>query len=229
MRKVTINGEFEIILPEHRADREQWYSEEGWEKARLKSMHEHLSTDDVLFYVGAEEGDMAALCAMWGAKVGLFEPNDKVWSNIKAIFEANNVEPLFSYNGFASNKNEGLHNIYNQTFPPSSLGELISDHGFKELHEPGEITQIKIDDFVMMSKYIPDAITLDVEGSEWEVLKGAERTLVEHKPILWVSIHPEFMFRIYEQYQFDLRYWIKSFGYKETILDYQHELHLFYE
>jgi hypothetical protein len=36
MIKVVVNGEFEIILPKHRADRPDWYQEHGWEKPRLK-------------------------------------------------------------------------------------------------------------------------------------------------------------------------------------------------
>ena len=70
---------------------------------------------------------------------------------------------------------------------------------------------------------------MDVEGSEWEVLKGAEETLREYHPKLWVSIHPEFLFRIYGKYQYELRKWIKDLGYTEELLDYQHELHVFYE
>ena len=42
MVKAVINGEFEIMLPKHRADRPEWYTEKGWEKPRLKSMHEKI-------------------------------------------------------------------------------------------------------------------------------------------------------------------------------------------
>lgn len=226
MQETLINGKWKIILPKHRADREEWPT---WEYKRLAHMHETTKSGDVVFYVGAEEGDMAALLAMWGAKLVLFEPNDKVWPNIKAIWEANHLPmPLESYVGFCSSINSPNHvdGRHGQgVWPESADGELIGDHGFKELQDPDTIPQIKIDTIPV----IPDMISIDVEGSEWEVLRGAEQTLKTHHPRLYVSIHPEFMFRIYGDYQFELRRWIKDLGYKETILDYQHELHLYYE
>ena len=66
-------------------------------------------------------------------------------------------------------------------------------------------------------------------GSECEALKGAEETIRKYKPKIWASISPEFMYHQYGQYSGDFRNWIKDFGYKETILDYQHELHTYYE
>jgi FkbM family methyltransferase len=229
MIKCKINQEFEIFLPEHRARRPEWYVETGWEKKRLQSIHKHLKEGDVMFYVGAEEGDMPALCQMWGAEVVLFEPNDKVWPNIKAIWTANNLHPpLGSFEGFASNQSTGSVFIKNG-FPDCADGELISDHAFKELISPGDIPQIRIDDFVEQSGIIPTALSLDVEGSEWEVLKGAEETLNKHHPKIWLSAHPEFMFRMFNAYTYDLRNWIMNQGYEETLLDYQHEAHFFYE
>ena len=96
MVKAKLNGLFEIILPEHRAARPEWYTEEGWEKARLEKLHEEIKRQKlnkikpVVYYVGAEEGEMSALCQIWGADVVLFEPNPLVWPNIRAIWEANN-------------------------------------------------------------------------------------------------------------------------------------------
>ena len=82
MIKATLNGEWEMFLPKHRADRPEWYTDKGWEKLRLKSMHEGLGEGDVMYYVGAEEGEMAALCQMWGAEVVLFEPNPKIHTSL---------------------------------------------------------------------------------------------------------------------------------------------------
>jgi hypothetical protein len=70
---------------------------------------------------------------------------------------------------------------------------------------------------------------LDVEGSEWRVLAGAEKVLREHKPKIWLSGHPEFMLQQWDESLYNLRQWIKGLGYTEIILDYQHEVHLYYE
>lgn len=229
MISVKINGKWNIILPEHRANRKEYHEQPYWEEARLNSMHEQIGAGDVVYYVGAEEGEMPALCQMWGAEVVLFEPNDRVWPNIRSIWESNNLEPPTSFVGFASNISIEGATIYDN-WPDCAYGEVIGDHGFKELQDPGDIHQIRISEIVNNGAKYPTAVCIDVEGSEKRVLEGMESLMASHlKPKIWLSIHPEFMFRIYGEYQYDLRRWIKDLGYKETILDYQHELHLMYE
>jgi hypothetical protein len=53
--------------------------------------------------------------------------------------------------------------------------------------------------------------------------------LREHKPKIWLSGHPEFMLQQWNESLYNLRQWIKRLGYTEIILDYQHEVHLYYE
>jgi FkbM family methyltransferase len=230
MVKCRVNGEFDIILPKHRADRPEWYTEKGWEKERMKMMRGMIDKGDVVLYIGNEEGDLSGIIASWGAKMILVEPNPKVWPNTKAIWEANNLPmPEFTFVGFASSKdNYGTNDYSIQSFPECANSEIISDHGFMELrnHNAPEITI----DMIVLGHYWGEIkhISIDVEGSEWEVLKGAEDTLRGYKPILWVSIHPEFMITQYNQYSADLRNWIKDRGYKETLLAYDHECHFMY-
>ena len=232
MRKVIINGEFEITLPEHRAARPDWYQPHGWEKPRLKHMSENISSGDVMYYVGAEEGEFPALCQMWGAEVVLFEPNPKVWSHLPLTWTSNNLDlPMVCIPGFASDKINSLSRIYYNEWPPEVNDVIEAAHGFKELYLEGDTYgQITIDSCVYDHGIKPPtAISLDVEGSEWRVLGGAERVLREHKPKIWLSGHPEFMFHQFGEYLSEVRHWIKELGYKEVLLDYQHEVHLFYE
>jgi len=228
MKNVKINGKWDILLPEHRANRKEWFSKKGWERKRLDSMYEKLTKDDVLYYVGVEEGEMPALCMLWGVKnVVLFEPNKLVWSNVRAVWEGNDLDVPFSFVGFASNKDTKGARLL-EGFPECSNKEIITNHGFKELKDPGDIPQIRID--TVQSLHIPPtAISLDVEGSEWEVLKGAEQTLRKYHPKIWLSLHPEFLFDQYGKYSYEVRRWIQKIGYKETLLDYQHEAHFLYE
>jgi FkbM family methyltransferase len=232
MVEVVINGEFKIVLPQHRADRSEWYEPEGWEKIRTKSMFDNIGKGDVVYYVGAEEGEFPALCQLWGARVVLFEPNPQVWSHYPILWSANKLEPpIATVAAFASDINNNKSEIYLNGFPPVSSEDLNKEHGFKELYLEGDsYGQIRIDDLVYVNKLeAPTAISIDVEGSEWKVLKGAERVLREYKPKIWLSGHPEFMFYQFGEYLSEVRHWIKTLGYKETLLDYQHEVHLFYE
>lgn len=229
MVKVKINGTYDIVLPKHRADRPEWYEPNGWEKKRLDHMHSTIKPGDYIYYVGVEEGDMAALCAMWGADVLMVEPNERVLPNIKAIWEANRLKPVTILYGFFGNKDDGF-------MIPMTIndikGDVIHDHGFKELRDPGEIPIRKIDTVVEWDLGFkpPTIITLDVEGSEGEVLRGAEQTLRKYKPKIYLSLHPEFLHEQYNEWGAELRKWIMDLGYKETLLDYPlHEVHLYYE
>lgn len=224
MVKCKLNGRWEVVLPKHRADRPEWYTETGWEKKRLEHMHSKIKSGNLVFYVGAEEGDMCALVARWGAQLLMFEPNDKVLPNIKAIWDANDLSDSLFYKGFASDVTTVVDNAFVNI--SEATGDVIPDHGFKELRDPGDIPQIRIDDIIT----IPDFVVLDVEGAEGRVLRGAEQTLREHKPKIYLSLHPEFLHEQYGEWGAELRKWIIDLGYKETLIDYPlHEVHLYYE
>lgn len=225
MKTCKVNGRWDIVLPDYRADRPEWHTESGWEKKRLDHMHDHLTKEDTLFYVGAEEGDMSALCSMWGVKdLVLFEPNPLVFPNIRAIFEHNNLDTPYTFVGFASNLTTVKPPSIKKGWESCAYGEMIKDHGFMELRNRNA-PEIRIDDVPMT----PTALSIDVEGAEWQVLRGARKTLEKYHPKIWLSLHPEFMYEHFGEYAFDLRNWLKDLGYKETLLDYQHEVHLYYE
>lgn len=227
MVKAVLNGEFEIVLPKHRAARPEWYTVKGWERERLEHMHSTTRPGDRVLYVGAEEGEMCALLQMWGAQVRLVEPNDRVWPNIKAIWDANELAPPASiFVGFCGKESTGnMMDGWFDSWPPCAFGEVIGDHGFKELRDPGERPIVSIDDM----RLIPDMITMDVEGAEWEVLQGAEQTIDRYHPRIYLSLHPEFLIDQYGKYSYEVRRWLIDKGYTETLLAYEHECHLVYE
>lgn len=230
--RCVLNGDFEIVLPDYRANQPHWHRPDGWEKARLRAIHERIGPGDVMYEVGAEEGEMAALFQMWGARVALFEPQRKAWPNMKAIWDANGLdEPYVSFVGFASDTTRLLDTGVIPGWPSCALGEVTgTDHGFVELYNAAEVNpQIRLDDVVALGLQPPTMISVDVEGSEWVVLKGAEQTLRTHRPTLFLSIHPEFMFHQWGQFSRDLRGWLEELGYRETLLDYFHELHIMCE
>lgn len=228
MRETVINGKWKLRLPEHRYARYQ--IEQNWEPERLDSMHKHLKEGDYIIDVGAEEGDFPALFASWGCRVGMIEPQALVWPNIKAIWEANELEPpVFCFEGFAADTNS---EVYAPTtaglWPMSADGEVIGNHGFHNLSERPDLNRMTID--VLAAIYgPPDAITIDVEGAEYEVIMGAEKTLREHKPLVWISEHEAFMYRMYDHYLADLHNVLEAWGYEKELLAYDHELHVLWK
>ena len=227
---VEVNGRYSLWMPDHRAERPEWYSDEGWELQRMLSMEANLGPSDTLFYVGAEEGEMAAIAQMWGVEVVLFEPNQKVWGNISAIWEANGLDYPVFYQGFASDKDFVPDSFEQMPWEEMSSLEAVKAHGFSELwSDEGQVPHYTIDRVVAETGVFPTALSIDVEGSEWSVLRGAEYVLDEFRPSIWLSLHPQMMLDHYGEDSDALRDWICGFGYIETFLDAQHETHYLYE
>ncbi|RTK94023.1 FkbM family methyltransferase [Candidatus Saccharibacteria bacterium] len=239
MVKARLNGKWDIILPEHRAARPEWTT--GWEPERLDALESEIKDQiskgqtPVVYDIGTEEGDMTGLYAQWGASVHAFEPNPRVWPNIKAIWEANNLPPLEGFFvGFAAAKTdirpENIEAIIDQPivdgWPFCAHGEVIGDHGFRTIAErSGDTPSVRIDDYVSLTEEPPTIITMDVEGAEFEVLKGAELILEQFSPVVFISVHPEFMFKDYGTYEADMHLWLRQQGYTGRHFAYDHEHH----
>jgi FkbM family methyltransferase len=59
------------------------------------------------------------------------------------------------------------------------------------LYEKVERDQVSLDDFCLRENITPDVIKIDVEGAEYDVLVGAEQTLKNNAPVIYLSIHPK--------------------------------------
>ena len=67
-----INDTWTMRLPSHRAL--QYIRPEGggkWELERLAAMHDTIKPSDVVYDIGAEQGDMTALFAQWAPEGAL--------------------------------------------------------------------------------------------------------------------------------------------------------------
>lgn len=230
MLETLINGRWELLLPQHRAARPEW---PWWEATRLAAMAHHIGPEDIVWDVGAEEGDFPALWASWGARVVLAEANPKVWPNIKTIFDANQLpDPMLCWAGFLGDTHTDGTWVdsawINGHWPPSADGPVIGDHGFCQLGERPDLPSTSIDWLIEFAQAPPPTvITMDVEGSELHVLRGAERTLAEHRPKVFVSIHPEFLLEHYgiERGVEMVRNLMAGHGYAEQFLSIDHEVH----
>lgn len=227
-----INSRWPLLLPPHRAYRPQW---PVWEKERLASMFAYITQGTTLFDIGSEEGDLPATFALWGARLVLFEPNPKVWPNIRTIWEANDLSPpLGTYVGFAGDETTSDFDLEKRSsddpiWPACSYGPVIGDHGFCVINQRPDIPQVKLDDFVARSGIVPDAITMDVEGAELRVLRGAAETLRTYRPIVWVSVHPEFARDLFGDDVADLHRLMHGLGYRSSLLAEDHEQHWYYD
>lgn len=258
----TMNGRWTLNLLQHRAEKAGWDSAHGWEPERLASMAANIRPGMVVYDVGAEEGDLSALCATWvrerrvegrrivragvetiepdvvtiddSGGVVLVEAAPNYWPNIRATFAANDLPaPLATWHGFATSTvspidDETLRDAL-VPWPFEADGQPGERPGFRSLRESGSTSPcITLDRIAELTGRGPDAITVDAEGSEIRIMEGAEAILDSSRPLVWLSVHPEFMFHDYGVYESQLHSVLHRHGYEKLHLAYDHEHHWFY-
>jgi FkbM family methyltransferase len=221
--------EYEFYLPVPLAD---WDVFACWERERFHSMRDNLEYGDVLFDVGTEQGWCNLIYAdMVGPEnMVLVEPTQEFWPNIKAAWERNyTVNPRGCYPGLMSDVTGDKVRKFTP-WPAAADGDLIDRNKYQYLHDhTRDIKQLTLDDLVQRSGIIPDAITMDVEGAELRVLQGATNTLIDHQPLVWVSVHPDLIERDYDATSDRVHTFMESHGYQATLLATDHEQHWFYQ
>jgi FkbM family methyltransferase len=74
---------------------------------------------------------------------------------------------------------------------PASVSNSLVRYKRTENLETCEVDVISIDDFVAQRKIKIDFIKIDAEGAELGVLRGAENTLLDQRPVMILALHPE--------------------------------------
>lgn len=241
MVPTLMDGRWPLLLPRHRAERAEWTRPPYWEPERLDAMSRTIGPGDLVLDVGAEEGDMGGLYASWGADVVLVEPNPRVWPNIRAVFDANGLAGRVrgTWVGFCGDRERTAghadwlaeHDGRCDTgeggvWPACASGPVIDDHGFLVLPERPDCPVATVD--LLAERYgTPTVVTIDVEGAELTVLRGAEGVLAA-RPTVFVSIHTDLAW-IAATYPGDTGDAVRAFmaarGYEATHLATDHEEH----
>ncbi len=206
-----------------------WDVWDYWERERIESMRTHLTQDDILFDIGTEQGwcNLVYATMIKPSNIVLIEPTQEFWPNIKALWRKNyGVEPLAFYDGLLSDKTTDKRKTGFKQWPKASSGDLIDRNKYQYIHANDEdVPEMTIDDYVRLTGITPTALTMDTEGSELLILKGAEKTLRDNKLKVWVSIHDDLGRRDYDVSPDDTRNFLKSLGYKGEYLATDHEIH----
>ena len=221
--------EYEFELPVPLAD---WDVFACWERERFHSMRDNLTYGDILFDVGTEQGWCNLIYAdMVGpTNMVLIEPTTEFWPNIKATWERNyHYPPMACWDGLVSDVTDTKTRVFTP-WPAAANGDLIDRNKYQYIHAHSrDIKQLTLDDLVTRSGIIPNAITIDVEGAELKVLHGATETLIEHRPLVWASLHDDLLERDYNATIEDVHTFMESLGYIPTYLGTDHEAHWLYQ
>lgn len=167
----------------------------------------HIKNGDVIFDVGCYVGLSALYFSKLvgeNGKIICFEPNKYNLLRIKNNFSLNPIltGSIELYNIGLSDQNEFTKMLISDDIESghASASQLVKGGNIaisqSELLKMGffeEIVQMKtLDTFVKENGLVPDVIKIDIEGAEILFLKGAMKTLIDHKPILFIELHNVF-------------------------------------
>jgi FkbM family methyltransferase len=230
---------YNLILPHFLATWDVW---SYWERERIASMAKHLNKGDVLFDIGTEVGWMSLVFAEFvGAEnMVLIEPTPEFWPNISETWKHNiDATPRACYTGLVGDKiYDTGEDGFTFGWPENIDTKLVNGMAYRYIHNNTDPEVIKdnksrpettIDELVRKHGVIPNALTMDTEGSELPILRGAEKTIKKYHPKIWVSVHPDLALRDYGVKDGETVAYLKSLGYNAEWLHTDHEEHWYFE
>jgi len=145
------------------------------------------SSRKVLWDVGALFGmfSLAFSLKRAGCKALAFEPNPSSAAKLEECLKLNpeaNVEIFRSAVGLPGEVIE-----FERGFHYTAVAGLPARPAENNLTRTETVS---IDALVERGLYPPDVVKIDVEGHEFEVLKGAKKLLLTKKPLLSIELHP---------------------------------------
>lgn len=228
-RMINQRPDWTFWVPDNVAD---WDAPDNWERERIASMELLLRPGMVLYDIGAEHG---WLSAVYGTFCGhnnmvLVEPSSQFWPNIKSTWFLNGFHrPLGCYAAFASDQIQD--DPRSEVWPDVADGPECGAQAYRHLnhHFLGRRVPIVTIDAIANDVLAPNAITVDVEGAELLVMRGAQNTLESVRPIVWISIHPDMMRAEFATDDFELHEWMGSYDYHGQCLAIDHEEHWLFQ
>lgn len=170
----------------------EWYiyGYEGAEKGVRDVIRDSLSKGDCFVDVGAFIGYYSILAREYVGKEGkiiAFEPNPFNYQKLRKNIELNSFTNVVAENMALADK-EGSLKLFKGKCPTSH--SLVPGTQYTK-EDYVTIKAIPFDKYQEEHSVIPKCIKIDVEGAEYYVLKGMERTINTYHPDIILEVHPE--------------------------------------
>jgi FkbM family methyltransferase len=185
----TFNG-FKLRLPTRYIN----YFPENYEKANFDFLVAHTGKDAVVLDIGAHIGLFATVAARIAGdhgKVYAFEPSPATFALLQKTIRMNKQEGIVEPRSEAMGLENGETVFYVSDTVADNSNSLVSYKGDRKLH-PIDVTILTVDSFVQRKQLTKVSfLKIDVEGAEYDTIRGAEKTLLEKRPVVILAIHPD--------------------------------------
>jgi FkbM family methyltransferase len=169
------------------SDYMEWLLYFGIQAEPRDVLYKYASQSKIIFDVGGNFGETALFMAKFApsdAIIHVFEPDSYCFEKLKKNMSMNKFHNIILHN-FGFGAEPGMYylksdNEHNRGGNKIHLNKDISPN----------VTIKRIDDFVKeMNIQRVDLIKIDVEGFEYHVLRGAEHTIKNYKPTLFIELN----------------------------------------
>lgn len=139
----------------------------------------------VVLDIGANVGNHALCFARQFEKVLAFDPNPAVWPQLErniALNRADNVE----VHKIGAAEEAGEFPLYDTQTSNKGLATFLSVKQYRApIRQVGVARTEKLDDYLKEPRI--DAVKIDVQGYEPQVLRGMRRILERDRPVVWTE------------------------------------------
>ena len=159
------------------------------EKEILQKFLKRIDNETVFYDIGSHIGFYTLIAAGYKNTpnfIYCWEPDPSNLSRLKENIELNQFKEIIPFQVALGSKNH---------VADLSIESKISGYSSPSLARKGSksisVQVVRGDDLVSEKKiYLPSIMKIDVEGYEFEVIKGLEETIRKAKPIIFLEIHP---------------------------------------
>jgi len=151
-----------------------------WEKKLVEIFKYYIKPNHIILDVGAYIGTHSILFSRLGKKVYAFEPQKLVGKCLSNTISSNNINNILFYN-IALYSNEGQ-----EVFGSNNDGDSSLNSARKKKFNQNYLVKTKTIDSFNFDRV--DFIKIDTEGSEFDVLKGGYKTIINQRPVIVIEV-----------------------------------------
>lgn len=169
------------------------YYESDYEPATFSFLRNHLKQGDTYFDIGGHMGLFAVVASRIVGKSGrvfTFEPTHFTRSILERVVLINGCGENVRVQAEAMSSQSGETVFFETGDEASNANSLVrTDRSKVEI----PVKLVSIDDFVGDQELTVNAIKIDVEGAECDVLRGGRETFRTQRPVVRLGLHPSFI------------------------------------
>ncbi len=169
------------------------YYEADYEPETFSFFRSHLKAGDTVLDIGAHIGIFAVLAARIvgeAGKVFAFEPTPFTREVLREVVALNAVDSIVKIRPEAVSLESGETVFFDTGDAISNANSLVRTER-SQTEIPIKVTSV--DEFSNENSLTINCLKIDVEGAELDLLRGAQKTFAEQRPVARLGLHPPFI------------------------------------